>query len=150
VVCFLIEKPNRSKNDFQIGRGKTAVSVSRQEQRCTRVQESPDSRHGPDGSSEALAWLVAVLVGATGTQDKSRFGVSQVSPTSSRTRPGNQGKRRTNDPSGRSARNRRDRTCSCGVDWRRTKTVTLNLKPGRYTYVCDPHAGDMIGSFRVT
>ena len=30
-----------------------------------------------------------------------------------------------------------------------TKTVTLNLKPGRYTYVCDPHAGDMIGSFRV-
>ena len=30
-----------------------------------------------------------------------------------------------------------------------TKKVTLNLKPGRYTYVCDPHAGDMIGSFRV-
>jgi plastocyanin len=30
-----------------------------------------------------------------------------------------------------------------------TKTVTLTLKPGRYTYVCDPHAGDMIGSFRV-
>jgi plastocyanin len=30
-----------------------------------------------------------------------------------------------------------------------TKTVTLNLKPGRYTYVCDPHARDMIGSFRV-
>jgi len=30
-----------------------------------------------------------------------------------------------------------------------TKTVTVNLKPGRYTYVCDPHAGDMIGSFRV-
>jgi plastocyanin len=30
-----------------------------------------------------------------------------------------------------------------------TKTVTLNLKPGRYTYLCDPHAGNMIGSFRV-
>ena len=30
-----------------------------------------------------------------------------------------------------------------------TKTITLTLKPGRYTYVCDPHAGDMIGSFRV-
>ena len=30
-----------------------------------------------------------------------------------------------------------------------TKTVTLTLKPGRYTYVCDPHAGNMKGSFRV-
>jgi plastocyanin len=30
-----------------------------------------------------------------------------------------------------------------------TKTVTLNLKPGRYTYVCDPHADEMIGSFLV-
>jgi len=30
-----------------------------------------------------------------------------------------------------------------------TKTITLTLKPGRYTYVCDPHAGNMIGSFRV-
>jgi plastocyanin len=30
-----------------------------------------------------------------------------------------------------------------------TKTVTLTLKPGRYTYLCDPHARDMIGSFRV-
>jgi plastocyanin len=30
-----------------------------------------------------------------------------------------------------------------------TKTVTLNLKPGRYTYVCDPHADEMLGSFRV-
>jgi hypothetical protein len=35
------------------------------------------------------------------------------------------------------------------VSWTGTKTVTLNLKPGRYTYVCDPHARDMIGSFRV-
>ena len=30
-----------------------------------------------------------------------------------------------------------------------TKTITLTLKPGRYTYVCDPHAGFMKGSFRV-
>jgi plastocyanin len=30
-----------------------------------------------------------------------------------------------------------------------TKTVTLTLKPGRYTYLCDPHAGNMKGSFRV-
>ena len=30
-----------------------------------------------------------------------------------------------------------------------SKSVTVNLKPGRYTYVCDPHAGDMVGSFRV-
>jgi plastocyanin len=29
-----------------------------------------------------------------------------------------------------------------------TKRITLNLKPGRYTYVCDPHSRDMIGSFR--
>lgn len=31
-----------------------------------------------------------------------------------------------------------------------TKTVTLTLKPGKYTYVCDPHASTMRGSFRVT
>jgi plastocyanin len=30
-----------------------------------------------------------------------------------------------------------------------TKTVTLNLKPGRYTYQCDPHSSSMRGSFRV-
>ena len=35
------------------------------------------------------------------------------------------------------------------ISWTGTKTVTLNLKPGRYTYVCDPHSRDMIGSFRV-
>lgn len=29
------------------------------------------------------------------------------------------------------------------------RTVTVTLKPGRYTYVCDPHADEMIGSFRV-
>jgi hypothetical protein len=36
------------------------------------------------------------------------------------------------------------------VGWTGTKTVTLVLKPGRYTFVCDPHADDMFGSFRVT
>jgi len=30
-----------------------------------------------------------------------------------------------------------------------TKTVTLTLKKGKYTYVCDPHASSMKGSFRV-
>jgi plastocyanin len=30
-----------------------------------------------------------------------------------------------------------------------TKTVTLKLKKGKYTYVCDPHASSMRGSFRV-
>ena len=30
------------------------------------------------------------------------------------------------------------------------KTVTLRLKPGRYTYLCDPHSFDMRGTFRVT
>ena len=35
------------------------------------------------------------------------------------------------------------------VSWTGTKRVTLNLKPGSYTYVCDPHSRDMIGSFRV-
>jgi plastocyanin len=36
------------------------------------------------------------------------------------------------------------------VGWTGTKTVTLTLKPGRYTYVCDPHADEMRGGFRVT
>jgi len=35
------------------------------------------------------------------------------------------------------------------VSWTGTKRVMLTLKPGRYTYVCDPHSRDMIGSFRV-
>ena len=35
------------------------------------------------------------------------------------------------------------------VSWTGTKKVTLNLKPGRYTYQCDPHSRDMSGSFRV-
>lgn len=36
------------------------------------------------------------------------------------------------------------------VGWTATKTVKLVLKPGRYTYVCDPHADEMRGSFRVS
>jgi plastocyanin len=31
-----------------------------------------------------------------------------------------------------------------------TKTVTVRLKTGRYTFVCQPHAPAMRGSFRVT
>jgi hypothetical protein len=31
-----------------------------------------------------------------------------------------------------------------------TKTWTVTLKAGKYTYVCDPHAGIMKGSFTVT
>jgi plastocyanin len=31
-----------------------------------------------------------------------------------------------------------------------TKTFTLTLKPGKYTYVCDPHAAIMHGSFKVS
>ena len=31
-----------------------------------------------------------------------------------------------------------------------TKTWTVTLKPGKYTYVCDPHASSMKGSFTVT
>jgi plastocyanin len=31
-----------------------------------------------------------------------------------------------------------------------TKSVTVKLKKGKYTYVCDPHASSMHGSFRVT
>jgi plastocyanin len=27
---------------------------------------------------------------------------------------------------------------------------TVRLKPGKYTFVCDPHASQMRGSFRVT
>jgi plastocyanin len=30
------------------------------------------------------------------------------------------------------------------------KTVKLVLKPGGYSYVCDPHADEMRGSFRVS
>ena len=31
-----------------------------------------------------------------------------------------------------------------------TKTITVKLRKGTYTYVCDPHASFMHGSFRVT
>ena len=31
-----------------------------------------------------------------------------------------------------------------------TKTFTVTLKPGKYTFVCDPHATTMKGSFRVS
>ena len=30
------------------------------------------------------------------------------------------------------------------------KTMTITLKAGKYTYVCDPHVSSMKGSFRVT
>jgi plastocyanin len=36
------------------------------------------------------------------------------------------------------------------VGWTGTKTITVVLKPGRYSYVCDPHADEMFGGFRVT
>ena len=29
------------------------------------------------------------------------------------------------------------------------QTIVLTLKPGKYTFVCDPHATDMRGTFRV-
>lgn len=35
------------------------------------------------------------------------------------------------------------------VEFVGTKTITLRLKPGRYRYICDPHAFVMHGSFRV-
>jgi plastocyanin len=31
-----------------------------------------------------------------------------------------------------------------------SRSVTLTLRRGRYTYVCDPHASTMRGTFRVT
>jgi hypothetical protein len=31
-----------------------------------------------------------------------------------------------------------------------TRSFLVNLRPGRYTFVCDPHASTMRGSFRVT
>lgn len=36
------------------------------------------------------------------------------------------------------------------VGWTGSKTITINLKPGRYSYVCDPHSDEMRGGFRVT
>ena len=37
-----------------------------------------------------------------------------------------------------------------GVGSSGTTTWTVKLKAGKYTYVCDPHASGMKGSFRVT
>jgi plastocyanin len=31
-----------------------------------------------------------------------------------------------------------------------TRSLTVTLKKGKYTYVCDPHASSMKGSFKVT
>jgi plastocyanin len=31
-----------------------------------------------------------------------------------------------------------------------SKTLTVTLKKGKYSYVCDPHASSMKGSFKVT
>lgn len=39
---------------------------------------------------------------------------------------------------------------STSVKFVGTKTWAVTLKKGRYTYVCDPHAAAMRGSFRVT
>ena len=36
-----------------------------------------------------------------------------------------------------------------GVSFVGTKTVTVRLKAGRYTFVCDPHSDEMHGGFRV-
>ena len=36
------------------------------------------------------------------------------------------------------------------VGFEGTKTITVRLVKGRYTYVCDPHRTSMKGSFRVT
>ncbi|MDQ3822465.1 MAG: hypothetical protein M3321_04400 [Actinomycetota bacterium] len=36
-----------------------------------------------------------------------------------------------------------------GVSFVGRRTFTVTLRPGRYTFVCDPHADDMRGSFRV-
>ncbi|HET7856787.1 MAG TPA: plastocyanin/azurin family copper-binding protein [Gaiellaceae bacterium] len=37
-----------------------------------------------------------------------------------------------------------------GTPFKGTKSVTVTLKKGTYTYVCDPHASTMKKTFRVT
>ena len=37
-----------------------------------------------------------------------------------------------------------------GVTFKGAATWTVTFKKGTYTYVCDPHAGSMKGSFKVT
>ena len=39
---------------------------------------------------------------------------------------------------------------STSVGGKTTTTWTVKLKPGKYTYLCDPHASSMRGTFRVT
>jgi plastocyanin len=36
-----------------------------------------------------------------------------------------------------------------GVDFTGTKSLVLKLRKGTYRFLCDPHAPDMHGSFRV-
>ena len=36
-----------------------------------------------------------------------------------------------------------------GVSFTGTKSATMTLQKGSYTYVCDPHSGSMKGSFKV-
>lgn len=36
-----------------------------------------------------------------------------------------------------------------GVSFTGTKSATVTLKPGNYSFVCDPHASSMKGSFKV-
>jgi hypothetical protein len=38
---------------------------------------------------------------------------------------------------------------STGVEFVGTRTWTVRLRPGRYSYICDPHATSLRGSFRV-
>jgi hypothetical protein len=37
-----------------------------------------------------------------------------------------------------------------GIAFVGSRTWTVRLRPGRYTYLCDPHSFDMRGTFRVT
>jgi hypothetical protein len=37
-----------------------------------------------------------------------------------------------------------------GIAFVGRRTFTVTLRPGRYTFLCDPHSLDMRGSFRVT
>jgi hypothetical protein len=36
-----------------------------------------------------------------------------------------------------------------GVSFTGTKTVTVRLKKGKYTYLCDPHSSSLFGTFKV-
>lgn len=41
-------------------------------------------------------------------------------------------------------------TRATGVAFVGRRSFTVTLRPGRYTFVCDPHADSMRGAFRVT